>query len=220
MTVADPYRLLREEMVEFQLAARGIRDERVLQAMREVPRERFVDLLYLSRAYDDSALPIGWGQTISQPYMVAVMTEALELKGDEAVLEIGTGSGYQAAVLARLARRVFTIERIEPLAARARGLFEETGIRNVVVRSSDGTQGWPEEAPFDGIIVTAAAPAVPLPLVQQLAEGGRIVVPVGDLAFQELVIGRMEGGRLATRVSTGCVFVPLIGRFGWKEERC
>lgn len=219
MTVADPNRLLREEMVEIQLAARGIRDGRVLQAMREVPRERFVDPIYLSRAYDDSALPIGWGQTISQPYMVAVMTEALDLKGDEKVLEIGTGSGYQAAVLARLARRVFTIERIEPLAARARELFEEMEIRNVVVRSSDGTQGWPEEAPFDGIIVTAAAPAVPLPLVDQLVEGGRIVVPVGDLAFQELVIGRKTGGRLATRVSTGCVFVPLIGRFGWKEER-
>ena len=219
MTERDPYAALRKEMVNFQLAARGISDARVLEAMREVPRERFVDPVYLSRAYDDSALPIGWGQTISQPYMVAVMTEALDLKGDETVLEIGTGSGYQAAVLARLARRVFTIERIEPLPARTRDLFEEMGIGNVTVRSSDGTQGWPEEAPFDGIIVTAAAPSVPLPLVEQLAEGGRIVVPVGDLAFQELLIGRKKGGRLETRVSTGCVFVPLIGRFGWQDER-
>jgi protein-L-isoaspartate(D-aspartate) O-methyltransferase len=207
----------RERMVEEQLARRGITDGRVLEAMRKVPRHRFVEEALRERAYGDHPLPIGDGQTISQPYMVAAMTQLLRLTGPEKVLEVGSGSGYQTAVLAELARRVCSIERLPGLAARARRILEELGYTNAVVRTGDGTYGWPDEAPFDRILVTAGAPAVPGPLVQQLAEGGRLVVPVGEAQSQTLhVVEKVDG---QTRISTdcGCVFVKLVGRYGWDE---
>jgi protein-L-isoaspartate(D-aspartate) O-methyltransferase len=204
-------------MVEEQLVRRGIADGRVLEAMRKVPRHRFVEEALRERAYGDHPLPIGDGQTISQPYMVAAMTQLLRLTGPEKVLEVGSGSGYQTAVLAELARRVCSIERLPGLAARARRILEELGYTNAVVRTGDGTYGWPDEAPFDRILVTAGAPAVPGPLVQQLAEGGRLVVPVGEAQSQTLhVVEKVDG---QTRISTdcGCVFVKLVGRYGWDE---
>ena len=169
-------------MVEEQLVQRGITDTRVLDAMRRVPRHRFVEEALRDRAYGDHPLPIGESQTISQPYIVGMMTQLLALTGSEKVLEIGSGSGYQTAVLAELARRVCSVERLMPLATRARRILEELGYTSAVVKTADGTYGWPDEAPFDRIIVTAGAPAVPAPLFQQLAEGGRIVVPVGGPA--------------------------------------
>jgi len=210
---------LRREMVENQIKARGISDKRVLDAMLEIKRHKFVLPEYMNRAYDDTPLPISCGQTISQPYMVAWMTELLSLKGDEKVLEIGTGSGYQAAILSRLAKKVYTIERIEELANSARKVFEELGIENVEVFVGDGTCGLPEHSPFDGIIVTAGAPSVPQVLVEQLADGGRLVVPVGSSSIQTLTVVEKKHGRAFTREEGSCVFVPLIGKFGWKEER-
>jgi len=204
-------------MVEEQLVRRGIVDPRVLEAMRKVPRHRFVEEALRDRAYGDHPLPIGEGQTISQPYMVAAMTQLLRLHGDEKVLEIGTGSGYQTAILAELARRVCSVERLPGLAARARRILEELGYTNAVVKTGDGTYGWPDEAPFDRILVTAAAPAVPAPLFQQLAEGGRLVLPVGDAYAQTLhVVDKVEG-RMRTSTDCGCVFVKLIGKYGWEE---
>ena len=205
-------------MVRTQLIPRGIRDRRVLEAMGQVPRHRFVDALYQDRAYDDCALPIGHGQTISQPYMVALMTECLGLTGSERVLEVGTGSGYQAAVLARLAHRVFSMDRIPELVDRARRTLEELGIPNVTLRTGDGTLGWPEEAPFDAIIVTAGAPQVPQALVEQLAEGGRLVIPVGDRFAQTLEVVTRTARGMERRGVIGCVFVPLIGTNGWKAR--
>jgi protein-L-isoaspartate(D-aspartate) O-methyltransferase len=202
-------------MVADQLETRGITDRRVLAAMGEVPRHLFVESALADRAYEDRALPIGERQTISQPYMVGLMTQALELTGGERVLEIGTGSGYQAAVLAHLASRVYSVERIKPLADRARELLDRLKLFNVVIKVFDGTFGWLEEAPFDAIIVTAAAPAVPQPLIDQLKEGGRLVAPVGDRLDQRLVklVKRSSGSR--TTVLTDCTFVPLIGAHGW-----
>jgi protein-L-isoaspartate(D-aspartate) O-methyltransferase len=203
-------------MVEEQLKARGIRDERVLSAMAEVPRHEFVDEDVRYRAYEDGALPIGEGQTISQPYMVALMTELLELRGEEKVLEVGTGSGYQAAVLSLLAADIFTVERIPSLAETARQRFTKLGYKNITVRVSDGTLGLQEEAPFDGIIVTAGAPDIPHEYLAQLKEGGRLVIPVGGRFSQTLWQVRKRTGGADRVRSTSCVFVPLIGREGWQ----
>ena len=207
----------RERMVEEQLVRRGITDSRVLDAVRKVPRHRFVEEALRDRAYGDHPLPIGEGQTISQPYMVAAMTQLLRLGGTEKVLEIGTGSGYQSAVLAEIARRVCSIERLPGLAARARRVLEELGYTNAVVRTGDGTYGWPDEAPFDRILVTAGAPAVPGPLFQQLAEGGRLVAPIGEAQSQTLHLVEKIGGQMRTSTDCGCVFVKLVGRYGWEE---
>jgi len=204
-------------MVEDQLIARGIRDPRVIQAFLKVPRHQFVEEGLWPKAYGDHALPIGHGQTISQPYMVALMTESLGFRGGEKVLEIGTGSGYQAAVLAELAGRVFTIERVSALATRAKELLDGLGYQNIIVRVSDGSTGWREFAPFDRIIVTAGAPEVPRSLLDQLAEGGALVIPVGDRAGQHLVrIHRAEGQDRHEEICL-CAFVPLVGREGWAD---
>ncbi len=204
-------------MVKRQLMGRDITDPRVLAAMRNVPRHLFVPQAHRDRAYDDMAMGIGEGQTISQPYMVAKMTEMLELTGPEKVLEIGTGSGYQSAVLAALAREVCTVERIEELSLRARQAIESNGIKNVRFLVSDGTGGWPEEAPFDRILVTAAAPDIPDPLARQLAEGGILIAPVGSQSTQQLVIVRKVEGELRQELGIFCVFVPLIGAHGFDE---
>ncbi|HHL38885.1 MAG TPA: protein-L-isoaspartate(D-aspartate) O-methyltransferase [Deltaproteobacteria bacterium] len=203
-------------MVETQLVSRGIGQPRVLDAMRTVPRHLFVDDALADSAYGDYPLPIGEGQTISQPFMVAFMTEALELTGPEKVLEVGTGSGYQTAVLSMLADRVFSIERKPRLAQRARRILDELQCTNVVIRIGDGTLGLPEEAPFDAIIVTAASPSIPPAYTEQLAEGGRLVIPVGEEFVQTLMRIRKENGRLVEEDLGACRFVKLIGRYGWK----
>jgi protein-L-isoaspartate(D-aspartate) O-methyltransferase len=204
-------------MVQDQLRRRGIRDERVLTAMEEVERHRFVSPGLTDSAYDDCALPIGEGQTISQPYMVALMTELLALKGDEKVLEVGTGSGYQAAVLSKLASEVYSVERVEALASRAESILGELGCANVHVIISDGTLGLPGQSPFGGIIVTAGAPEIPHGYMRQLAVGGKLVIPVGSRHSQTLyrVLKTSEGAE--TSQSTTCVFVPLVGQDGWRE---
>jgi protein-L-isoaspartate(D-aspartate) O-methyltransferase len=207
----------RLDMVETQIAGRGVRDPRVLKAMREVPRHRFVRGSDRQAAYDDRPLPIGEGQTISQPYMVAVMTEVLSPQATDLVLEIGTGSGYQTAILARLAARVVSIERHAVLAARAKAVLDSEGILNVEIHVGDGTEGRPEDAPFDRILVTAGAPAVPESLRQQLADGGRLVIPVGPSGFQHVTIVDRRGDQYAQRQGDACVFVPLIGRLGWRD---
>ncbi len=212
------FREERLAMVENQLRARGIRDERVLAAMAKIPRHLFVPPGSQAEAYDDRPLPIGEGQTISQPYMVAVMTQSLDLKGGERVLEIGTGSGYQAAVLAELARSVFTMERLPGLLKKAEAVLKELGYENIRFQCGDGTQGWGERAPFDGIIVTAGAPEVPQILKEQLSDGGRMVIPVGPRYSQTLFKVTREGKHFHEEDITGCVFVPLLGKFGWKEE--
>jgi protein-L-isoaspartate(D-aspartate) O-methyltransferase len=207
---------LRAHMVDTQIKARGIKDDRVLDAMRKVPRHLFVPADGLEAAYSDRPLPIGSGQTISQPYMVAAMSEALGLKGPEKVLEVGTGSGYQAAVLAELARRVITTERVPELAEEARKTLRDLGYANVEVILTDGSKGYPAEAPFDAIMVTAGAPEIPGVLVEQLAEGGRLVIPVGSSYQQTLMRLTKRGGEEKTEALEGCVFVPLIGEYGWK----
>ena len=206
---------LREAMVSKQLSSRGIKDPRVLEVMRTVPRHEFVLDAYQDRAYDDSPLPIEEGQTISQPYMVAWMTELLGLEGDDVVLEIGTGSGYQAAVLSRLARFVYTMERIPALYELARDRLPELGYDNVEVVLGDGSKGLPEHAPYQGIMVTAGSPRVPPLLVEQLDDGGRLVVPVGSSAIQMLTVVEKKGVQSRTREVGSCVFVPLVGRYGW-----
>jgi len=205
-------------MVEFQLKERGITDKRVLDAFRKVPRHLFVPENMLSSAYDDFAMPIGSGQTISQPYMVAIMTEKLELKGGEKVLEVGTGSGYQAAILAELAKKVISVERIAELSEKAGKILTELGYKNIDLKIGDGTEGYEPGAPYDGIIVTAACPAPPPPLIDQLAEGGRLVLPVGDRYLQNLTIIRKIKGKIETESSIGCMFVPLLGRFGFDPD--
>jgi protein-L-isoaspartate(D-aspartate) O-methyltransferase len=208
----------RFRMVEEQIIGRGIEDPRVIAAMKKVPRHLFVEEALQSQAYSDHPLPIGEKQTISQPYIVALMTEALRLEGREKVLEIGTGSGYQTAILAELAAKVFSIERIRSLAIGARKLIYELGYLNVEIKFSDGTSGWAEESPFDAIIVTAGAPEVPQPLVDQLAMGGRLVVPVGDPYSQDLLrIIKTEEGMKKEDLG-GCRFVKLIGKHGWENE--
>jgi protein-L-isoaspartate(D-aspartate) O-methyltransferase len=202
----------REQMVAQQIAAppRGVRDEHTLAAMRKVPRHLFVPPEVAGQAYADHPLPIGHGQTISQPYIVAFMTEALHLDGDEKVLEVGTGSGYQAAVLAEIVSRVYTIEIVAPLAEEARARLKDLGYSNVEVRAGDGYQGWPEAAPFDAIIVTAAAPRIPEPLMEQLSDGGRLILPVGD-AVQELVVVTRRGDRFEKKRVLPVRFVPMTG---------
>jgi len=217
MEKVDLYRLARERMVETQTKARGIKDERVLKAMLKVPRHLFVDEALRDQAYGDFPLPIGEGQTISQPYIVALMTEALELKGNERVLEIGTGSGYQTAILAELALWVYTIERFPTLLERAKKVLKELGYKNISFKLDDGTLGWKEAAPFDAIIVTAASPDIPLPLVEQLAEGGRMVIPIGDEFSQTLIKGVKKGGKLHTKALEPVRFVKLVGAYGFKE---
>lgn len=203
-------------MVEEQLVARGVTDPRVLAAMRRVPRHLFVEEALRDRAYGDHPLPIGEGQTISQPFIVGKMTELLRLGGAEKVLEIGTGSGYQAAVLGDLCARVCTIERMPKLAQRARELLELLGYRNVWVRVANGTLGWPDEAPFDRILVAAGGPSVPPPLFEQLAEGGRMVMPVGDATSQVLQLIEKRDGEMRTTEHSGCVFVKLVGKYAWE----
>jgi protein-L-isoaspartate(D-aspartate) O-methyltransferase len=206
---------LREEMVTQQLMQRGVLDERVLKAMREIPRHLFVPMAYRARAYEDMPLPIGYDQTISQPLMVGMMTEALQLHGDERVLEIGTGSGYQAAILARLARVVFTVERIPELAAQARATLALLGITHVHVLVGDGTHGLPEHGPYDAIVVTAGAPHVPEALTAHLKAHGRLVIPTGDRVEQTLLRVTKTDEESQTEYLGGCRFVPLIGEHGW-----
>ena len=208
----------RQSMVEKQLKKRGIVNFRVLEAMRKVPRHRFVPQRIMPSAYNDSPLSIGEGQTISQPYMVALMTECLKLEGEEKVLEIGTGSGYQTAILAELAKKVCTIEVYESLSDKARGLLSDLGYENIEFRVGDGSKGWKEESPFNGIIVTAGSPEIPGVLQDQLADGGRLVIPVGSRFVQTLYTVTKHGDDFQRRESTSCVFVPLVGEFGWKES--
>ena len=215
---ADKYVVERERMVEDQLVSRGIKDPRVLKVFRETPRHAFVSVDLQPQAYNDYPLPLEHGQTISQPYMVALMTECLHLKGDEKILEVGTGSGYQAAILSKLARRVYSIERDTLLARKARELLTRLKIENVVVKVGDGTLGWREFASYDGILVTAGSPLVPDPLQKQLRDGGRLVVPVGSSAFQNLMCIQKKGTQFKTDEICGCTFVPLIGDHGWAQE--
>ncbi len=208
---------MREKMVEIQIKARGVKDPRVLSALLKVERHRFVPEEYLDSAYSDQPLPIGEGQTISQPYIVALMTDLLDLKGNEKILEIGTGSGYQAAVLAELAKEVYTIEIVERLASTAKNRLLELGYLNTKVKAGDGYLGWPEAAPFDAIIITCAPDHIPEPLVEQLREGGRMVVPVGTYA-QELKKIVKHSGKIETTDVIPVVFVPMTGN-GVKEKK-
>jgi protein-L-isoaspartate(D-aspartate) O-methyltransferase len=219
MVNEESYASQRKYMVREQIASRGISDERLLEALSSVPRHLFVPVEYADIAYSDGPLPIGHGQTISQPYIVALMTELLELEGDENVLEVGTGSGYQAALLAALAREVHTIERHEALAERAERVLMEMGLKNVVVHVGDGTLGLPQYAPFQAIMITAAAPHVPQPLFDQLDEGGRLVLPEGGLGGQMLDRWRKHEGEFEQEHIAPVAFVPLRGQHGWKEDR-
>jgi protein-L-isoaspartate(D-aspartate) O-methyltransferase len=213
---SERYERERARMVEEQLERRGISDARVLDAMGRVPRHLFVEEALRDRAYGDHPLPIGEQQTISQPYIVALMTSLLHLTGQEKVLEVGTGSGYQTAILALLARRVCSIERLGALATRSRALLDALGLTNVWVRVGDGTLGWPDEAPFDRILVAAGAPSIPSPLVEQLAEGGRMVVPVGDTTNQTLTLVEKIAGATRTSRHGECMFVKFVGRYAWE----
>jgi protein-L-isoaspartate(D-aspartate) O-methyltransferase len=209
---------LRQAMVEDQLIPRGITDPRTLAAFRKVPRHCFVPEELQFSAYDDHPLPIGEEQTISQPYMVAIMTELLNLRGDETVLEIGTGSGYQAAILAELCHKVYSMERVPALSRQAEKRAREIGYQNIEFIVGDGTLGYPDAAPYDGIIVTASAPTLPPPLIEQLKEGGRLVIPVGDIYSQILTLATKRGIGIETKESVACVFVPLLGKYGWGKE--
>lgn len=211
----DEFERARQRMVDGQLAGRDIHDSRVLEAFRKVPRHLFVDEVDRGHAYEDYPLPVGCGQTISQPYMVALMTQCLQLRGSEAVLEIGTGSGYQTAILAELASRVYTIERIPELSQRARTLLEQLGYGNIEYKVGDGTLGWPDHAPFDAILVTAGAPQMPKALTEQLAAEGRLVIPVGGRSSQMLQVAWSHLGRPRVMDVCACVFVKLIGEQGW-----
>ena len=208
----------REEMVKRQIEARGITDRGVLEAFRRVPRHLFVPEALWDQAYGDYPLPIGEQQTISQPYIVAEMTECLQLTENDRVLEIGTGSGYQAAIIAQIAYRVYTIERIHSLLIRARNLFDQLHLFNILTRYGDGTIGWQDESPFDAIVVTAGAPRIPFPLVNQLAIGGRMVIPVGDRYTQDLVKVIRENKGIRQESLGGCRFVKLVGEHGWKNS--
>jgi len=207
----------RYRMVERQIEARGIHNPRVLAAMREIPRHLFIPSPYDQAAYEDKPLPIGNGQTISQPYIVALMTELLQPELSDNVLEIGAGSGYQAAILSRLVRRLTTMERIPSVVILARNNITSLGIQNVEVIEGDGTQGYPLNAPYNGIIVTAAAPEIPRALTDQLAEGGKLVAPVGERDVQELMTLKKQGDRMIPEYHGGVRFVPLIGKHGWEN---
>lgn len=209
---------LRDEMVRKQIEARGVTDPKVLAAMRKVPRHLFVSEALRDQAYGDFPLPIGEQQTISQPYIVAEMTQALQPNENDRVLELGTGSGYQAAILSEIVFRVYTIERIHPLLIKARKLFDRLQYHNIVTRYSDGTSGWENESPFDAIVVTAGSPKIPDTLISQLAAGGRLVIPVGDQFSQELIkVYKDEHGIHKTNLG-GCRFVKLVGEHGWREQ--
>jgi protein-L-isoaspartate(D-aspartate) O-methyltransferase len=209
---------VRERMVEEQIRSRGIKDARVLDAMGTIPRHVFVPSENQHLAYADAPLPIGHRQTISQPFIVALMTELLGLQGDETVLEVGTGSGYQAAILSRLAKRVYSLERIPELAEHARGILNALELDNVEVLIADGSQGLPEHAPFGGIMVTAAAPRVPVPLKEQLVDGGRLVLPVGEQAGQILECWERQGDDFSRERVAPVAFVPLVGEHGWDSD--
>jgi len=211
------YHLARKKMVKRQLIPRGIKDPRVLEAMGKVPRDRFVEEALVGEAYNDHPLPIGHQQTISQPYIVALMTEALALKGDEKVLEIGTGSGYQTAILAELSYKVYTVERIRALMVEARSILAQLNYNNILFKAFDGTLGWKEYEPYDAIIVTAGSPKLPQPLLDQLAEGGRLIIPTGDKSSQELIKVTKRKGTYIQKNLGGCRFVNLIGVHGWNE---
>jgi protein-L-isoaspartate(D-aspartate) O-methyltransferase len=211
------YERQREEMVRTQIEARGIKAPKVLAAFRRVPRHLFVSEALRDQAYGDYPLPIGEQQTISQPYIVAEMTQALDLGEDDRVLEIGTGSGYQAAILAQIVYRVYTIERIHSLYLQARNLFDKLHYHNIVMKYADGTKGWRDESPFDGIIVTAGAPQIPDVLIDQMGEGGRLVVPVGNQHTQELTKIFRDEQNIRQINLGGCRFVKLVGEYGWKE---
>lgn len=215
MLSLSSFTINRERMIQEQLLSRGIEDARVLDAMQHTPRHIFVEDALQEQAYGDFPLPIGCGQTISQPYIVALMTEALALEGHEKVLEIGTGSGYQAVVLSQLCARVYTVERVELLMNRARRIFDRLRCHNICSRLDDGTMGWPAEAPFDRIIVTAAGPRVPEPLLAQLADPGRLIIPVGDRYEQMLQVVELIEGELLVHDITPVRFVDLIGEHGW-----
>ena len=211
------YRLARERMVKTQLIPRGIEDENVLRAMEKIQRHLFVEEALVGEAYNDHPLPIGNKQTISQPYIVALMTEALELTGTEKVLEIGTGSGYQTAILAELSDVVYTVERIEPLLEKSKDLLQSLGYKNIYFKAYDGTLGWEDFAPFHAIMVTAGAPKVPDPLLKQLADGGRIIIPIGNKYSQDLIKVTRVKDRFVEKNLGGCRFVDLIGEHGWKD---
>jgi protein-L-isoaspartate(D-aspartate) O-methyltransferase len=208
----------RKIMVERQIAARGIHDPGVLAAMQDIPRHLFIPPPYDRAAYDDNPLPIGSGQTISQPYIVALMTERLHPKNTDTMLEIGTGSGYQAAILSRLVRTLITIERITSVANLARANLKSIGIENVVVIEGDGTLGYPQSAPYNGIIITAATPEIPRPLIEQLADGGTLVAPVGGRDVQDLITLHKQGNSYTQESHGGVRFVPLIGEHGWENR--
>lgn len=214
--VIDSYGTAREKMVREQLLSRDIQDKRTIAAMSEVPRHCFVDDAMGARSYGDHPLPIGAGQTISQPYIVAYMTQALQLQGDEAVLEIGTGSGYQAAVLSRLCRRVYTVERINSLLAGARKVFDRLRYYNIQSKLDDGTLGWPDHGLYDAIIVTAGGPDIPEPLIAQLADPGRLVMPIGDQHVQDLKVLTKKDGQVEIEQLTRVRFVDLVGEYGWR----
>ena len=217
MSESSKFEIKRSRMVEDQLIPRGVTDPRVLEVMRSVPRHLFVDDALQAKAYGDYPLPIGGGQTISQPYIVGLMTQALELQGNERVLEIGTGSGYQAVVLSRLCKQVYTIERVTSLLARARRIFDRLHCHNIISRLDDGTVGWPQEAPFDAIMVTAGGPEIPKPLIDQLTDPGRMVMPVGDQFVQELKVITKKEGEITSRTLERVRFVNLIGVHGWEN---
>jgi protein-L-isoaspartate(D-aspartate) O-methyltransferase len=215
--MSHDYKLARERMVKNQLIPRGIADEHVLRAMGKVQRHLFVEEALVGEAYNDHPLPIGHKQTISQPYIVALMTEALELTGKEKVLEIGTGSGYQTAILAELSDKVYTVERIAPLLERSKSLLQSLGYRNVYFKAYDGTLGWEDFSPFDAIMVTAGAPNIPDPLRKQLADGGRMIIPIGNRYSQDLIKVTRRKDRFGEKNLGGCRFVDLIGEHGWKD---
>lgn len=212
------YEILRERMVREQLIPRGIKNQKVLDAFRKVERHKFIPENLRNSAYADFPVPIGEGQTISQPYIVALMTECLNLNGQDKVLEIGTGSGYQAAILAELAGEVYTIERFETLAKRAEAILNELGYTNIKIKVGDGTLGWEETAPFDKIMITAASPQIPLPLTEQLKENGKLILPLGESFSQVLTLVEKKKSKLEFMDICGCVFVPLVGKHGWSNR--
>jgi protein-L-isoaspartate(D-aspartate) O-methyltransferase len=211
------FALLRKRMVEEQLMPRGIKDPRVLEVFSKVERHQFIPEDLRGSAYADYPVPIGEGQTISQPFIVALMTESLEIGPEDKILEIGTGSGYQAAILAELAKEVYTIERIESLAKKAEALLKDLGYNNITIKVDDGTLGWKENAPFNKIIITAASPRIPLPLTEQLAENGKLILPLGETFSQVLTLVEKKANQLKHQQICGCVFVPLVGKYGWKN---
>ncbi len=216
--MSHDFTIARKRMVKNQLAPRSIKDERVLQVMGKIPRHLFIEEALAGEAYNDHPVPIGEKQTISQPYIVALMTEALELEGNENTLEIGTGSGYQTAILAELSSKVYTIERIKSLLVKARKILAQLGYNNILFNAFDGTMGWSEYAPFDAIMVTAGAPSPPKALIDQLADNGRMIIPVGDRYTQELIKIVRKGKSLEQKSLGGCRFVNLIGIHGWHDE--